>query len=1138
MANQEGRSGHLIWWLLALAAAGLLAYYWKSQDVFPSASIDLKVSRANVLALTDTWAKQCGYDPQGSIKSTIFSYDDEAKTFLEHELGLGTANSLMKDTIPVWYWSARLCRPLRLEEFDCYVSPAGKVISFERKMENDAAAPSLAHSGALSLAKAFVEQKMGLSLQAYKTVQDGSISQTHRTDHYFTWEDAGQNYAGARLRTYVYVSGNQVTAFNHYLYIPETWLRKFSEMRSYNKALEEVASIFYSAFNLATFFAFMYLFAKGKVRWRLALSVAAFVGVIDYLEALNAIPNTMHGYTTTVSYNGFVLDIYVSALWSSLAQALQTMLLVGAAEAIYRLAYPDKIFLEKLFTRTGLRTRQVISGLVAGHAAFGVHMGWVILYYLSGKPLHFWSPLEVQNLESLSTVVPAFSAVNVGVSAAVSEELTYRVLGMSIFSKLVRNFWLSNLMQAAAWAFMHSTYPQEPAYARGIELTVVGFFYGFILRRYGLIATIVSHYVFDAFLSITPLTASGIPLLKLSSFLAVAPFALALVIGAIAIKRHGFAPEAALTNASVPVSSACQVVSEIFPEKPYSYEHLSPAIRKFLLAVIVVAASISFTFELPIIGQKSQLAISRDEAIAKARQYLVERKVPANARMATAWLSGGMQDTLEWQYVFEQVKYRRAKALAEQVAHPLQWHVRFFKPLDPEEYLVSLDATGKPLSMDITCAEDAPGDRLEESAARGLALRYLGSEHADLTPLVFDSVRKEERKQRVDYRFTFKVPKLNVPGAEFKVNVRVIGSQVSGFETYWDLPDKWVFEQSRHTTKDQVSGYLVASVALILLVAIIWWIVGVVRSGAVHWRAPVYIGLIMSLLVIPQTLNDLPEFYVGYSTDTPLSSYFVAQCVKQILTAVQMIASVTGLAAFSLGAFKLLFPRLATASIIRAGLFASPADGGRSKREIWLDAILTGYAAGFFARALAIAYVALHAQFSPVVTLSPLESFCGFANVSSPSADSIMDSLTRGLQTVLVAGIAAGIYAKYCRSPRTYLLLALFVSLVYPATDRYWQDYALDAGNYFGYFLFSWLFIRKLARQNVLSYFLSGFTSMLAGSLRVLSAHGRGPYLQDIVLLIIVLASPALYLLYLYYRKDGDEAKTPLAEPAKLTEIV
>src|SRR5437016_3349231 len=106
-----------LWGMILIALLGLLSYYLKGNTVFPSASIDLKVPKSEILKLTDIWASRLGFDPSGAIKSTIFSFDDDAKTFLEYELGLDRANQLMKDEIPVWYWSTRLCRQLKLEEF-------------------------------------------------------------------------------------------------------------------------------------------------------------------------------------------------------------------------------------------------------------------------------------------------------------------------------------------------------------------------------------------------------------------------------------------------------------------------------------------------------------------------------------------------------------------------------------------------------------------------------------------------------------------------------------------------------------------------------------------------------------------------------------------------------------------------------------------------------------------------------------------------------------------------------------------------------------------------------------------------------------------------------------------------------------
>lgn len=1114
--------------MLALGCAGIISYFLKSSEVFPSASIDLRISRSEVLALTENWAKTIGYKPDGAVKSTVFSYDDDAKTFLEHELGLQEANALMKDKVPIWYWSSRLCRPLNLEEFSTAINPLGKVVSFEHSVENELALPSVAHAEARALAKDFVESKIGLSLAGYKLIEDGSLAQPHRTDHYFTWENQKEDFKGSRLRTYIYVAGNQVSAFNHFLYIPETWLRKFSEMRSYNKVLEEIASIFYAIFNVATFFAFVWMFAKGAIRWRLALTLAALVAVVDYLESLNSMPNSIRNYTTTMSYNGYILDIYVSAFWSALGQALQTLLLVGSSEALYRMAYPAKVALETSVTAAGLRSKQVITGLIAGHAMFGIHLGWIIYYYLLGQPLKFWSPLEVRNVESLSAVFPFFSAMYIGLSAALSEELTYRVLGMSIFARLTKNFWLANLLQAAAWAFMHSNYPQEPAYARGLELTAVGLLYGFILRKYGLLPCIVSHFVFDAFLSVNPLMSSSLLSLKLSSFIAYSPFLIALGAGAWLVKKRGWVKEEEFLNSQIPIVQSTEAVEEIFPQTPYKYEPLSGKWRKSLFVVAIASALLEFGYFFPVVEQDAKLTVSRQDAIERARHELVNKRIPPAAWMDVAWLGRGKsgQELQQLQYLFEKVKFAKTAELASSPGFPLVWQVRFFKPLDPEEYLVALDSLGRALSISVTKSEDSPGAKLSEDQARKKAQEYLETEHPELKPLEFDSIRSHEHKARTDYRVTFKSPKYNVPGADFKATIRLVGDYISDFDQDWDLPDKWLFERSRQTTKDQVASYAVAAAALVILLAVIWWLVGVARSGAIHWRPPIIFGLMMALLVIPETINDLPELYVGYATDTPLPSYYVAQCVKQIMTAVQMIGMAVGLGAFSLASFRLLFPRTTVAGVLKSGLGGEAGSSLSVQRNFWLDAILTGYAAGLGSRALQVVYSAVHAKISPVVTLAPLEGFCTFANVLSPSANTIMDAFTRGIQSVLLAGIMAGLYAKYFKSVRGYLLFGLAVSLIYPSTDRYWQDYLIDVLNYLLFFIGAWLLIKRAGKQNLLAYFLAGASAMIAGDLRVMGAHGPTFFQQDIVILSLVLISPLIYLLYLY----SQPAELPLAD--------
>lgn len=89
-------------------------------------------------------------------------------------------------------------------------------------------------------------------------------------------------------------------------------------------------------------------------------------------------------------------------------------------------------------------------------------------------------------------------------SAAGLEELTCRVVALGLLKRVLKNFWLANLIQAVIWGFAHSQYPQQPSYARGVELSVVGLVFGWIINRYGLVPCFVAHYLYDAFLTVEP----------------------------------------------------------------------------------------------------------------------------------------------------------------------------------------------------------------------------------------------------------------------------------------------------------------------------------------------------------------------------------------------------------------------------------------------------------------------------------------------------------------------------------------------------------------------------------------------------------------------------------------------------------
>ena len=1116
------KSNHDRLWLLLLVILGLIgviSYCFKSDEVFPAASIDLQLNQGKIQAIAREWAQVAGYTKENSKVSTVFDFDNESKTFLEYELGSKEANNLMKGDLPVWYWATRLCQPLQMEQFLCQVSPTGKLVAFVRQLPNDYVLPSISHDKAYALAKEFVKTKVGIPLTKYTRIKHGTTSQLKRADHFFTWENKQDNFAGANLRIDVNVSGNQITTFDRYLHVPETWERKFSKLRSYNELLTDVASVFLSILNVATVFIFLWAFSGGLIRWRFAIGTALFVSLVSIGEALNSLPRAIHNYSTTIAFDAFLTDYYVSAVTSAATTFLQAAVLAGAAEALYRLSFPKKIALEHIFSKGSFALRQTFRGLVAGHGLFGIHLGWVVFYYLFGRNLGFWSPLDVQNAETLSSYVPSFSAAYIGVWAAFTEEFLYRILGTTILTRLVKNFWLANLLQAAAWAFMHSNYPQEPPYARGLELTVVGFVYGIILKYFGILPCLIAHYIFDTFLGVVPLLDSVLLPLRAQAVVVLLPFALALGISLyLILKARKDHDESSLLNSSIEKQEQLVILNEILPESSFKYNPLKKTTRLAFLCLLCLVSLVQFAIFPTQIGSDKRLSISRDEAINIAQDYLKKKNIDLTGRSIVAWVGEDINGH-EMQYALEKVKFAKTLDLARRVYKGILWRVRFFRPLDPQVYLVSIDGKGNPTSFAVDLEEEAEGQKLTREAAQVLAENYLQNEQKQYEPLTLLDVFDNTRPKRNDYSLRYKSESLSLPDAEFRVNVSLLGNLVCNFSRSWQLPDKWLFEKARRTLKDQVSQYIGIGLNLLTLILVIWWLKGLAATGSIHWRPAILISLPVVFTLIPQVLNDLPELFVIYNTSNPIDTFLTGQIVRQILTVISWLAVTCATAAFSLAAFRILSPQSPINTIIKATVSQKETDSPSNKKDLWIDAILVGYTFGIGWQAMDVLRVLLQTTFSPSVMIAPLDAFTKLAGVISPSLETITDAFIGGIFTALTAASLAGLYAKYVGRRWQYFLVSFVVSLALNMGYRYYQDMLIGTVFYFIAAVVLWFLIARFAKTNALCYFLLGASYVMSYALRLLIGYGPGLFANDIAIIALVLLSPVIYLLLLKVRR-------------------
>lgn len=1117
-----------LWLLIVLGLLGIVFFFAKFDESFPSASIDLRLSRPQLVNIARQWSQKLEYDDKAAITSIVFTYDDDAKTFLEYELGQSKANELMRKQIPIWMWQARFCKPFQIEEMTISLSPDGRLIGIRKSLPNEMAMPSIAHDKALTLARDFVEKSVGVNLSGMKLIKDSEEKQAHRTDHYFNWEDEQHDFKDGHLRYDVYVSGDKVTGFSQELHVPEKFTRKYAEIRSYNDMLKRISSIIYILLSSAITFIFVWAFVSGRIRWKFALATGVIAAALSIGNWIDGWPSLVNSYQTTMSFDQFVGQNIFSMILSSLYAAVAAVVFVGALEPIYRLAFPEKTALEKIPTACGLRSAPVFQALIAGLAVFGIHTAYVVAFYLFGNSIGFWSPLEVRETSTLSGLWPAFSAMNVGVNASTMEELMYRVLALVIFRRLTRNFWIANLLQAASWAFMHSDYPQEPAYARGIELTIGGFFYGYILKRYGLLSCVLAHFTYDAFLGVTPLISSPSWTDKLSALMAVWPGPAALIISAFLIKRNGtYEPVDQLTNHALSPPKPPAALPH--GERPAPFDYTPASKRSLILCAIgaVVAMVIVVLMPMRTVGTNDKVHLSKDEAVRIARAYLLNEGFTTKNLKVVAYLADE-DDDLQLQYVLEKKGFKQTKELAKALSPRLSWKVHFFKELDPEQFYVAIDPDGKVLAQWVLEDEDTRGAKLEQPEARKLAEGFLQQTHPEYAPYVFDDATKHEQKNRNDYAFTFRNDKLHVGEAEFKITTGIVGKYVSSYNRSWDVPDKWLYDREKVTLKDNVLQYLRWTFFVAASIASLWWLVQTLRKAHIEWRWPITLGAMAAATTLLSKLNGLPALFLNYSTDVKLNTFITDYVTSNISSLISAAAFMGVLVAFALAAYPQIFPDVSFPMLVRS-IVSGDRRGFEGKRRLWLDGLIVGYSITAILGGISYLFDGLSYFTSPAVHTPPISGVVSASIQWSPALGALIDGLSAGVVAAFGALVSAAVLRHYfCRSFWKLFALTVVTGLITFTSLRYWQDYAWNAAEFIVEGCLAYWFITSAARRNPLAYMLAGYSTSLATVAWALARNGWKLYYADVYLMCLALCAPIVYVLWLYWgpRKLADSSQT------------
>ena len=1087
---------------------------------FPEASIDFRLSRADAQAGAGRFLAELGYNVASYRQATRFSFDNNAKTFLEREAGMEQANQIMGSRIKLWRWSYRWFRPQQKEEYRVDFTTRGDLAGFEHLLPEEAARPAATAEQARAIAEDFLRRRLQLDLGSLEFVEVSEVGRPNRSDRVFTWKERDFNLHDATNRLGITVLGNEVGGYREYLKIPEQWTRDYQRLRSKN----EVAGVIDAAVTAILFLGLIVVLVlrvrRQDVRWRLAAVVGVVGATLSLLASLNEFPLHEFGYPTTDSYGSFVATRLFWSVLGALGSGLFLFVLTAGAEPLYREAYPDKISLSGLLRLRGVRTKRFFLGSILGISLCGIFIAYQTAFYIVANRFGAWAPVDVPYSNLLNTRFPWLFVLLGGFMPAVFEEFLFRMFAIPFLRRLVRSLALAVVLAGFIWGFGHAGYPNQPFYIRGVEVGIAGVVLGLIMLRWGILPALVWHYSIDAMYGAMLLVRSESLYFRLSGAASAGILVLPILVALVAYwRRGGFEPESGLLNGAE--AGPAQEPTVIVVPEPATLEYRPLTARLRVTALVFFALGL-LTLLIPTsrFGKSPDYRIPAGQAAAAAEAFLRTQGFDPSAFRhvtfpATHW-SG--DDSLAGKYFLERRPVNFVSNLFERYRPVQHWLTRYFKSLDQEEASVSVHPeTGTVLSFGHTIPEDRPGADIPQDAARQIASAFAAAQGWDLTAMELKESTSEKKKARRDHTLVWEArngdPR-NVDEAHYRVSIAVAGDRVSSLRGYWKIPEAYSRSRSQQNSLSIAVTVARFTVPFGAVLCALWLLIQNTRKGLVRWRAAVRLAIPATLLSAVSLLLSTQLLFKGYKTAISLEIFEATMAAGLLMIVIFWFLMLGGASAFLMSFYPNSTSALRTVNRRVLGKDAAIVTLLAIGLAVFLDQVAALLTARFHA-------YALFSIISPDLIVSTFPAITALAG-GVPSV--LLNAATIALAAVIVQKLRK----RWMLVP--FALLAIFFFDI--GDVRTPGEFALQYGLSLITMGCIVAFCVWFARNNYLAYALVLWLLALRPSLtQLFGNHNPGHQVQALLVTTVLVASAAWAILP-SLRRGSDTARAAAQVPS------
>ena len=873
--------------VLAIISTIVIFAFWDRS--FSSLNVNVEMNRNTALKEAVRISKTFPSIKDNTSKAAIYNFDSELRDYIELKQG---GRDEFQDIIDQniyspFYWSVRIFEENKIPEATFWFKPNGDRYGFSLKIPEDEEDDSILEDEALSLIKNEINSFWSGDFNQYSLLENSFVKQSNgRVDHSFIFEHTKKDIGDARFRLRAEVVGSQLSKVEQFTFIPEDFIREFTNIRSSNDAIAIVSQLLmFAVYILAIGIpAMILLYRKGWLEYKKSLMVAGFIALTSTLVSLNSFPLQFFFYDTATGMSQFILQQILGIIAGGLLNFILFAISFVVAESLTRKALPQHIQLWKTWDKNIASSKFVLKNTIMSYLIVPCFLAFVILFYfISQRYLGFWSPSEaLVDPNYLAAIFPWYTGLAISLQAGFWEEMLFRALPLAAgilignrYKRPTTGIVLAMVIQSLIFGAGHANYPSTPSYARVVELILPSIMFGFVYLKMGVIFAAITHYVYDVVLFSLPIFfSSGYVLDKF--MVIIGAF---IPLGVVLVQRYRSSKWNEVKENSLNKNYQPQIIEpkkkeiskEIIQEPAMilNKSFLSIGTAIFIIAVFIFQNS---RIDIPI----DSVEVNRVEAIDIAKKYIKNNNIILDDDYeAYATLINGYTSQ---NFIWEELGKEKFNALLGSYILGPRWSVRFVNydgdlESKNEEVNISIDLKGDVKRLDHKIPENRQGISLKKEEARMIADKAIMEEfNLDASLLNIVSEKNEQRPERLDWIFIYEdKEKLKYEGAQLRSEIHIAGDKVKQFTQYVFVPEEWQrMNRERSGLSNILNTILSAGSGLLLVVIFLFNGFRILFKNNFSYKTALIFTL-LGLLGFVNLFNDT-ALIANLPTDQPIGN--------------------------------------------------------------------------------------------------------------------------------------------------------------------------------------------------------------------------------------------------------------------------